>query len=336
MKFMQKLFGGLKISWWKLIVFAVICGVYTGVMALLPMARDTSFQDISITFECWVLFAIILIVNAKSPLDSALKVFVFFLISQPLVYLVQVPFHEMGWQLFKYYPPWFRWTLLTFPMAFVGWYMKKDKWWGLLILSPMLAFVGYHYYGFFGEAVHVFPHHLLSAVFCAATMIIYPLFIFRNKKIRMVGLAISLALLVGFTVFSFLDGNDHAYHTQLLSSGGETCGIEYDDSYRVYLADESFGTVEIKYLEMDNPDDNFYIISAAFTDTGDTELILESPEGEKYVYDLYVGRDTYRVHRQGADEETTPAQDDLTEAETTEPVPAETEPPVEETAEAAA
>ena len=46
---MQKLFGKLNITWWKLILFAVICGVYTGIMALLPMAKDTSFQDISIS-----------------------------------------------------------------------------------------------------------------------------------------------------------------------------------------------------------------------------------------------------------------------------------------------
>lgn len=132
---MQKLFGKLNITWGKLILFAVICGVYTGVMALLPMAKDTSFQDITMTFECWILFAVVIIMNSKSPLDSALKVFVFFLVSQPLVYLVQAPFHPDGLSLFRFYPPWFLWTLLTFPAAFVGHYLKKDKWWGLLILE---------------------------------------------------------------------------------------------------------------------------------------------------------------------------------------------------------
>ncbi len=300
---MKKLFGKLEISWWKLILFAVICGVYTGIMAMLPIARDTSFQDISITFECWIFFAIILIVNSKSPLDSALKVFVFFLISQPLVYLVQVPFNEQGFGLFRYYPSWFRWTLLTFPMAFVGHYMKKDKWWGLLILSPMLAFLGYHYFSFFGEAVHFFPNHLLSTIFCAATMIIYPLFIFHDKKIRLIGLSISLVLLLAFTIYGCMDQRSHAYDTQLLPSGSETCGIEYDDSFTVSLADESFGTVEIVYL--DNIES--YMIHASFTNTGKTELILEAPTGEKYVYDLTVERSSYRVKRKDA-----PAQDGQT------------------------
>ena len=293
MKLLKKLFGGLNITWPKLILFAVICGVYTGVVAMIPALRDTSFQDISITFECWVLFAIILIVNSKSPLDSALKVFVFFLISQPLVYLVQAPFHEMGFELFKYYPPWFMWTLLTFPMAFVGHYMRKEKWWSLLILVPMLFFVGYHYMNFFGEAVHFFPQHLLSALFCAATMIIYPLFIFGDKRLRLIGVAISVAILLAASVWGVMDQRSHTYDTSMLPSGSETCGVEYDDSYTVALEDESFGKVWIAYEE--GIED--YIIKASFEKVGDTKLILTAPDGAEYYYALTVERYSYHVER---------------------------------------
>lgn len=288
---MRKLFGGINLTWKKLILFAILCGIYTGVMTLIPAAKDTSFRDISISFEWWILFAIIIIVNSKTPLDSALKVFVFFLISQPLVYLVQVPFSPDGFGLFRYYPAWFQWTLLTFPMAFVGHYMKKDKWWGLLILAPMLVFLGYHYLNFFGEAVHFFPNHLLSAVFCAATLIIYPLFIFKDKRIRIAGLILSILILAAATVYGFLDNRSHTYNTSLLSSGGETCGIEYDDSYKVYLEDSSFGDVRIGYEE----NIECYLIYASFTKTGDTVLVLEAPTGEKYYYDLSIERDSYNV-----------------------------------------
>ncbi len=41
--------------------------------------------------------------------------FFFFLISQPLIYLLQVPFSSMGFELFIYYKYWFIWTLLTIP-----------------------------------------------------------------------------------------------------------------------------------------------------------------------------------------------------------------------------
>ena len=48
---LKKIFGGLDITWKKLLIAAVAAGLYTGVMAGLPMAKDTSFADISITFE---------------------------------------------------------------------------------------------------------------------------------------------------------------------------------------------------------------------------------------------------------------------------------------------
>ena len=100
---MKKLFGGINLTWKKLILFAVITAVYTAIMAILPFTQDTSFRDIAIFFEWWILFGIIIIANSKSPLDSALKCFVFFLRSQPLIYLLQVPFSWQGWGLFGYY-----------------------------------------------------------------------------------------------------------------------------------------------------------------------------------------------------------------------------------------
>ena len=84
----RKCFGELNITWPKLIIWAIIAGVYTGIMAMIPAARDTSFADISITFEVWILFGILIIMNSKTAVESALKCFVFFLISQPIVYLV--------------------------------------------------------------------------------------------------------------------------------------------------------------------------------------------------------------------------------------------------------
>ena len=81
MKKLNKLFGSIDLTWKKLITFAIIAGVYTGVMAILPIAKDTSFADITISFEVWILFGIFIIMNSKSAKDSALKCFVFFLIS---------------------------------------------------------------------------------------------------------------------------------------------------------------------------------------------------------------------------------------------------------------
>jgi len=89
MKKVKKLFGGIDLNWKKLIIFAIIAGVYTAIMAMLPITKNTSFADIAISFEVWILFGILIIMNSKSAKDSALKCFIFFLISQPLVYLTQ-------------------------------------------------------------------------------------------------------------------------------------------------------------------------------------------------------------------------------------------------------
>ena len=283
---MKKLFGGIDLTWKKLIIFAVIAGLYTGFMAYLPAAKDTSFADISITFEWWVLFGIIIIVNSKSPLDSALKCFIFFLISQPLVYLVQVPFNAYGWGIFRYYPAWFRWTLLTFPMGYIGWYMKKEQWWSLLILVPMLLFVGFHYTGFLRYCYSFFPYRLLSTLFCAATMLIYPWFIFQNEKLRKTGVIISAALITLLTVYTFTGGKQTFYKTTVMVNNG-SMGVEFDDSYSVSLSDESFGKVYIVYE--DNIED--YMINADFDKGGSVQMTLTSPEGDERVFSIYVHSD---------------------------------------------
>ena len=86
---LSKIFGGIKMTWKRLILFAVISGIITGLIALL-IPDGNSIHQIAVTFEAWIVLAIIVIVNCDKPLDAALKTFVYFLISQPLVYLIQV------------------------------------------------------------------------------------------------------------------------------------------------------------------------------------------------------------------------------------------------------
>ena len=80
---MKKLFGELNMHWVRVIVMAVVIAVYTAIVAMIPELKDTSFTDLKATFEVWILFGILIIMNSKSAKNSALKCFVFFLISQP-------------------------------------------------------------------------------------------------------------------------------------------------------------------------------------------------------------------------------------------------------------
>lgn len=191
----RKIFGELNITWPKIIIFAIMIGIYTALVAML-MPDGSSFHDIAVTLEWWVLPAILIIVNSKKPLEAALKTFVFFLISQPLVYLIQVPFNSLGWELFKFYPYWFMITILTFPAAFVGWYIKKDKWYSGIILSAatvLLIHSGYVFVLGFGKT---FPNHLITVIYCFGIIPIFIFGIFQNKIPRIITAAISIVSLI--------------------------------------------------------------------------------------------------------------------------------------------
>lgn len=212
-KLTDKLFGGIELTWFSVIIFAVGTAVITAVFLIVPIFKDTSFMRMGETLEAWVFFAVIIMANCKKPLESALKTFVFFLISQPLIYLLQVPFSWQGWGLFQYYKHWFILTLCTFPAAFIGWYIKKKNWLSLLILSPMLVLLALICEDASRHLIHEFPHLLITVIFCIAQMFIY-LYAFTDKlSQKLIGVLVpvitaAVVLLfpktVDFTVSEFL------------------------------------------------------------------------------------------------------------------------------------
>ena len=199
---MKKLFGGIDLTWKKLIIFAIITAIYTATMAILPITADTSFRDIAATLEWWILFGVIIISNSKSPKDSALKCFVFFLISQPLIYLLQVPFSWQGWHLFSFYKYWFMWTIACLPMGYIGYYIKKDNILSVIILLPMLILLSIIGVGFFSSTIENFPHHLLSGIFCFTAIILIILGVLNKKKNKIISFAIIILFTIGYVLIS--------------------------------------------------------------------------------------------------------------------------------------
>ena len=238
---MKKIFGEINLTWKKLIIFAICSGVYTAVMAMLPALKNTSFRDLTETFEVWILFAILIIMNSTSAKDSALKCFMFFLISQPLVYLVQDIINRSN-LFMTYYKFWLLWTIACLPMGFIGYYMKKDKYWGLAILMPVLLLLGFMLNRYLSEMLFYFPRHLLTTVFCITTLILYPLVIFRNRKVKTIGLIISSLIVVAMIFLSLQ--KPIVYSTEILSDSDE---CHFDNTYKVYLTDEKYGDVNIYY-----------------------------------------------------------------------------------------
>ena len=68
----KKIFGGINLTWPKVIIMAIIVGIYTAIMALLPIANGTWFSDLKVTFEVWIFLGIFVIMNSKYSIDYIL------------------------------------------------------------------------------------------------------------------------------------------------------------------------------------------------------------------------------------------------------------------------
>ena len=187
----DKLYGGINLTWLGVILYAVGTEALTTVFLVVPIFKDTSFMRMGETLEAWIFFAVIIIANTKSPLDSAFKTFVFFLISQPLIYLFQVPFSWQGWGLFQYYKHWFILTLCTFPAA----YIRKKNWLSLLILMPVLILLAYICEDGLKHVIHQFPNLLIMVMFCILQELLY-LYTFTEKvSQKIVGVLIPIVVI---------------------------------------------------------------------------------------------------------------------------------------------
>ena len=134
---LENLFGKLNMSWLRVLLFAVAAGVYTGIVLVIPVLKDTSFQDIGIYFEWWVIFAVIIVVNCRKNLEAMIKCFVFFLISQPVVFAVEVlvGYLDLERALYYYTQIWLPVTLLTLPGGFLAFYCSRQNAFGAAVLG---------------------------------------------------------------------------------------------------------------------------------------------------------------------------------------------------------
>lgn len=268
----KKLFGGIEMTWKRVIIFAILAGIYTALMAIL-VPENNSFHDIAVTPEAWVLLAMIIIANCKKPLEAALKTFVFFLISQPLVYLIQVPFNAYGWQIFNYYPYWFKITLLTLPGAYIAWYTKKDNIIAGLIFSVAAAFLvwmGINYCASFTES---WPNHFLSAIYCFAVIPFMAYGLFSKRAPKAIVAAISIIVLVAVLIFV---GGSKPYETYYSL---EEYGIEYGDSAEItYFS----GTKKGEAILIDSGD--HYNVRLNGHEGGNYEFTVTDKNGKEYKF----------------------------------------------------
>lgn len=201
-------YGELKMSWLKVILLAIIAGVYTGTILLVPFLKETSFRDIGVFYEWWVIFAVILVVNCEKSWEAMLKCFVFFLISQPIIYGVEILFGSLtlsdAWRFYR--QMWLPMTFLTLPGGFIAYFCKKQNVLGSIILglgNTIQAMMGLYYAG---QVVKSFPHHLLSCLVCFVSIFVMTFCIQKEKKYRVITIATTFVLVVGLVVFAHITG----------------------------------------------------------------------------------------------------------------------------------
>lgn len=193
---MKKLSEKNSVSWTKVIIFSIITGVYTAAVNLIPFFEGTSFRDTAVNPEAWILFAMIIIMNCKTRKEAAIKTFVFFLISQPLIYLIEALFGPVGFEVFSYYKRWFIITLFTLPGAAVAFQVKKKNLPGALVLSVATGFLGYMAVTYYYSLKVYFPNHLLSLIFCVALAVGMIILFVKKPKLRIIPAAAFVAAVI--------------------------------------------------------------------------------------------------------------------------------------------
>jgi len=198
MKKLESCLTSIELNIKNIVISGIIWGIIPGLLMVPDILTDTSFQDIGANYEFWIFAALLIIINSKTPKESAIYTFLFFLISQPLIYLVQVPFNSFSFDIFKYYPLWGKLTLLTLPGAYIGWYVKKDNLLSVLLFSVVnfLLCVTIPFY------VIRFPYHIISTVFILWEIAFFINLLFKNK--RNIILAILLSILMTGTGIYFV------------------------------------------------------------------------------------------------------------------------------------
>ena len=283
--FLHKLYGGLHMSWPVVLLYAVFAAALTFAFLMLPVFKDTSFARMGVHLEAWFFFAIIVMANCKKPLESALKTFVFFLVSQPLIYLFQVPFNAYGWGIFRYYKYWFLLTLLTLPMAYIGWYITKRNWLSALILAPVLAFLGVTAYDAGTSCLRNPPHLLVTALFCILQIALYVLAFFPEGKKKFIGFAVPVAAAVVMALAvpridimstQFLP-DDPVFTEEAVVKAAEGAFADVSlagtgDDSRVMIRATSYGAMDFSVLDGDA--EYQYTLTVYEDESGHTQILI--------------------------------------------------------------
>lgn len=203
MEKLNKLFGDLNLSWSHLLIFSLIAGAYAGIVGIIPALEQTSFHDIDVSTEMWVIFAFIIATNCEKNWEAALKVFVFFLISQPLIFGIEVLAGlDIDKAVYYYTTNWGPKTLFTLPGGFIAFYIKKQNWLGAIILGLGCALQGIMAVCYGEVLVKNPPFHLLTCIVCICSILVFTYAIQKDNKRRAV--CVCIAVVASAMILAYL------------------------------------------------------------------------------------------------------------------------------------
>lgn len=198
-------FMNCKMSWKRVITLSLLSASITALFNCIPFLDRTSFTAPAETLEMWIVLALFIVMNCNGYKDAMTKTFVFFLISQPLIYLLEVPFKDIGWNLFRYYRFWGIMTVLTIPGAAIAYRVKKDDILSALILSVanlLTLLTGFYW---LKPLLEIFPRYLIAVIFCFTVPFLLSFLLLRQKKSRITALfLIVVFIIVGFCTQNYL------------------------------------------------------------------------------------------------------------------------------------
>lgn len=205
--YLKKVIKKEELTYKNVVLFAIICGIATGIILdvelyKIPSIMNNSLFNIGICFEFWIFATMIIISRTKKPLEAACKVFVYFLISQPLVYLIKVPVDPRGLGVFVDYKGWFVWTILTFPGAFIAWYTNKKNNISIAIFMVAILFLSYEFAQHFNVLIREFPLQLLACIFILYQITEYVIS-FKGKRRIVFGILSGISVLTITAMFIF-------------------------------------------------------------------------------------------------------------------------------------
>lgn len=255
----------MKMTTLTVIIFAVVSAVVTACLNVIPVFRDTSLSDIAVVFDAWIPLALIVILKCEKWWEASLKCFLYFLISQPLIYLLEVPFVSDGFGIFRYYPYWAGITVLTLPGAAIAFLLKKKNYLSVAVLSVANVYFAYMTVYHFRTALNNFPRHILSSVFCLFMAFLLTFLIFKDKVKRIVCVAVIVAAVI-ISVFLTVPNRNTAI---ILPEGEWTVTVENREIAEASVED---GKVLIKGEK-----------------NGSTYLYVDGKDGERIEYYVTVG-----------------------------------------------